>query len=209
MNEENDAKVNEEQVMKWYQKTWFIVLMLILFFPIGAVLLYTSREHHPKWKILMGVFGVLFVLGLIGNMSKDDSTSSSKPAVTQTQSTTNSSKPSSKPAAKPKQEEPSVPREYKNALNKADQYVKRMHMSKAAVYDQLTSEYGEKFSAEAADYAVSHLNADYKKAALEKAKTYQNQMNMSRDAIYDQLISPYGEQFTEEEADYAIEHLPQ
>ncbi|WP_368551252.1 Ltp family lipoprotein, partial [Enterococcus faecalis] len=41
-----------------------------------------------------------------------------------------------------------------NALAKAHQYSSVMHMSKAAIYDQLTSEYGEKFSAEAAQYAI-------------------------------------------------------
>ena len=45
-----------------------------------------------------------------------------------------------------------------------------MHMSKAGIYDQLTSEHGEKFSAEAAQYAVDNLNADYNENALAKAK---------------------------------------
>ena len=80
-------------------------------------------------------------------------------------------------------------------------------MSKAAIYEQLTSEYGEGFSEDAANYAVENLKADYKNNALEKAKTYQDSMAMSKNAIYDQLISEYGEQFTEEEAQYAIDHL--
>ena len=82
-----------------------------------------------------------------------------------------------------------------------------MHMSKQAIYDQLTSEYGEQFPADAAQYAVDNLNADYKQNALEKAKTYQDNMNMSKSAIYDQLVSEYGEQFTAEEAQYAIDNL--
>lgn len=82
-----------------------------------------------------------------------------------------------------------------------------MHMSKAAIYDQLTSEYGEQFSKEAAQYAIDNLKADYKKNALEKAKEYQDEMDMSPAAIKDQLVSDYGEKFTQEEADYAIEHL--
>jgi hypothetical protein len=31
-------------------------------------------------------------------------------------------------------------------------------MSKAGLYDQLTSEYGEKFTAEEADFAIQHLD---------------------------------------------------
>jgi hypothetical protein len=33
-----------------------------------------------------------------------------------------------------------------------------MHMSPAAIHDQLTSEYGEKFTQAEADYALAHLN---------------------------------------------------
>lgn len=99
--------------------------------------------------------------------------------------------------------------EDKNALAKAEGYSSRMHMSKAAIYDQLTSSYGEGFPPEAAQYAVDHLVADYKANALEKAKSYQTNMHMSRSAIYDQLTSSYGEQFTAEEAQYAVDNLPQ
>ena len=98
-------------------------------------------------------------------------------------------------------------KEEENALKKAQQYSDTMYMSKQGIYDQLTSEYGEGFDAEAAQYAVDNLDADYKKNALEKAKTYQDTMAMSKSAIYDQLISEYGEQFTAKEAQYAIDHL--
>jgi hypothetical protein len=82
-----------------------------------------------------------------------------------------------------------------------------MYMSKQGIYDQLTSEYGEKFSKEAAQYAVDNIDADWNYNALQKAKTYQDQMAMSPSAIHDQLTSSYGEKFTNEQADYAIEHL--
>lgn len=104
-------------------------------------------------------------------------------------------------------DEPDVPKEYESALKKAETYSDMMHMSKAGIYDQLTSEYGEQFSEEAAQYAMDNLDADYKANALAKAESYQDTMNMSPDAIYDQLISEYGEQFTPEEAQYAIDNL--
>ena len=62
-------------------------------------------------------------------------------------------------------------------------------MSKQGLYDQLTSEYGEAFPADAAQYAIDNLQADYKANALEKAKTYYYDMNMSKSGVYDQLIS--------------------
>lgn len=94
-----------------------------------------------------------------------------------------------------------------NALAKAHQYSSIMHMSKAAIYDQLTSEYGEKFSAEAAQYAIDNMTADFNANALAKAKEYQESMAMSPEEIREQLTSEYGEKFTPEEADYAIQHL--
>lgn len=106
-----------------------------------------------------------------------------------------------------KETEDSVPKEYSNALTKAKTYSDSLHMSKAGIFDQLTSEYGEGFSEDAANYAVENLQADYKNNALEKAKTYRDSMAMSKNAIYDQLISEYGEKFTEEEAQYAIDNL--
>ena len=97
--------------------------------------------------------------------------------------------------------------EQKNALKKAESYSKTMHMSKKGIYDQLTSSYGEGFTAEAAQYAIDNLQVDYNKNALEKAKTYQSSMHMSKQKIYEQLTSSYGEGFTKKEAQYAIDHL--
>lgn len=100
-----------------------------------------------------------------------------------------------------------IPTEYKSALNKATSYANTQHMSKQGLYDQLVSEYGEQFSAEAAQYAIDNVAADWNANALAKAKSYQETQNMSPAAIHDQLVSEYGEQFTKAEADYAIQHL--
>jgi len=100
-----------------------------------------------------------------------------------------------------------VPTEYKSALKQAGSYAKTMHMSKQGVYDQLVSEYGGKFSAEAAQYAIDNVVADWNANAVAQAKNYQDVMSLSPSAIYDQLTSQYGAKFTQEEADYAIQHL--
>lgn len=107
-----------------------------------------------------------------------------------------------------KEDVPDVPKEYQSALKKADSYSSNMYMSKAGIYKQLVSEYGEDFSEEAAQYAIDNVEADWKENALQKAISYQDSMAMSPNAIYDQLISEYGESFTAEEAQYAIDNLP-
>ena len=114
--------------------------------------------------------------------------------------------PEETPEEAPKEAE-SVPKEYKNALKKAEQYSSIMHMSKQGIYDQLTSEYGEGFPEDAAQYAIDNIDADWEANALAKAQTYSDTMHMSKRGIYDQLISEYGEKFTEDEAQYAIDNV--
>lgn len=103
--------------------------------------------------------------------------------------------------------EKSVPTEYISALAKAEIYNGTAHMSKKGLYEQLTSEYGERFTAEAAQYAIDNINADYKANALKKAEMYQETMHMSPSSIREQLVSDAGEKFTKEEAKYALENL--
>lgn len=121
---------------------------------------------------------------------------------------TQSASEAAAPAAVPTPEaEPKVPREYQNALESAKSYSNVMHMSKKGIYNQLISPHADKFPAEAAQYAVDNLQADYNANALAKAKEYQETMHMSSQAIRDQLTSEYGEKFTASEADYAVAHL--
>ena len=103
--------------------------------------------------------------------------------------------------------EDNVSSEFKTALKKGQQYADLMHMSKQGIYDQLTSEYGEKFPQDAAEYAVENMNADWNVNALKKAETYATTMHMSKKGIYEQLVSEHGEQFQPEEAQYAIDNI--
>ena len=65
-----------------------------------------------------------------------------------------------------------APREHKLALQKAEQYASTTQMSKSGIYDQLTSEYGEKFPADAAQFAIDNIVFDWKANALAKAEQY-------------------------------------
>lgn len=149
--------------------------------------------------LVLGIFGVI-VFGASGSDSNKEVQNVTKTEEKQTEAST----------ASDETEEPStddnVPREYKSALKKAEAYSNKMYLSKQGVYNQLTSEYGEKFPADAAQYAIDNVVADWNENALQKAKSYQ-QMDMSTSAIYDQLISEYGELFEESEAQYAIDNL--
>ena len=63
-----------------------------------------------------------------------------------------------------------VSREFKNALKSAQDYQEVMPMSKAGLYDQLTSSAGDQYPEDAAQYAIDNLEADYKENALKVLK---------------------------------------
>lgn len=164
-----------------------------------------TKQHNIGCLVFLIAIVIIILFVGIASCSGGDKTDTNNSPVTTEEGTVNSDATSSE--TKPTDAQQSVPSEYKSALKKAKIYSDTMHMSKQGLYDQLTSEYGEKFSPEAAQYAIDNLVVDYNKNALEKAKSYQQTMSMSPAKIHDQLTSEYGEKFTKEEADYAIENL--
>lgn len=170
-----------------------------------------EQEKKMNWFArhkALTVIGVLILLAIIGNSGnkKADTQTAAKSETTPAASSASKAAQAT-PTPTPAPKTPSIPAEYVSALNKATEYANTMNMSKAGVYDQLTSQYGEKFSAAAAQYAVDNVQADWNTNALAKAKQYQNQLSMSPAAIHDQLVSADGEKFTEAQANYAIQHL--
>lgn len=157
----------------------------------------------------LGIIGLFVLLIIIGSLVSggDDATTDTANDAPETNQAKEEVVEEPKEEVKEEPKKESVPREYESALKKAEDYAKTMYMSKAGIYDQLTSEYGENFPAEAAQYAIDNLEFDWKANALKKAEDYAETMNMSDAAIYDQLISEYGEKFTPEEAQYAIDNL--
>lgn len=210
MSIENEAS----KTKKLSQKTWFIILWLIVFFPVGLFLMWKSSWN----RIIKIVLTVIIAIGVINYVLSPTPTAipiyTPAEEVVQTETTTEEQQPST-PESSPEESTDietttageTIPTEYKSALKKAERYSNSMHMSKAGIYNQLTSEYGEQFSAEAAQYAVDNMTADWNENALGKAKSYSNSMHMSKMGTYDQLTSEYGEQFTPEEAQYAVDHV--
>ncbi|MBL1057718.1 Ltp family lipoprotein [Ligilactobacillus salivarius] len=196
-----------------------------------AYLIYKWNKKHKQSKIYYAIAFMFLIGGLYMPFTKtvspeqeakessisEKSSLSKKRKIEESMSKSISSLKSEKKASSIKAKQSSakssessskkIPREYVSALIKGQEYADSMYMSKKAVYNQLTSDYGEKFSSDAANYAIANIKANWNKNALHKAKEYQEEQNMSPDAIYDQLTSDYGEQFTPDEANYAIQHL--
>lgn len=69
--------------------------------------------------------------------------------------------------------------------------------SKAGLFHQLTSSYGEGFSPRLARFALAHLRVNWNRQAVLSAKGYlQSGQGFSYSGLVQQLNSPYGEQFT-------------
>ena len=168
-----------------------------------------AKNKKPIYKrVWFWIIAIIIVIGATGGSGTDDSKEINSGNIESEQevSQNNSENTTAENKSENKVED-NIPTEYKSALRKAKIYADTMNMSKTGIYDQLTSEYGEKFTVEAAQYAIDNITVDWKENALKKAKSYQETMSMSPAAIYDQLISEYGEKFTAEEAQYAIDNL--
>ena len=168
-----------------------------------------AKNKKPIYKrVWFWIIAIIIVIGATGGSGTDDSKEINSGNIESEQevSQNNSENTTTENKSENKVED-NIPTEYKSALRKAKLYADTMNMSKAGLYDQLTSEYGEKFTVEAAQYAIDNITVDWKENALKKAKSYQETMSMSPAAIYDQLTSEYGEKFTAEEAQYAIDNL--
>ena len=147
----------------------------------GAVYV-KKKPFYLRWWFITLV--ILVLLGgcasmMGGGSSKSTSASSSSAAADSSSVTNENSQGTGTESStvagaesNAKQNDNSVPSEYKSALKKAESYSRTMHMSKQRIYDQLTSEF-EKFTPEAAQYAVDNMKADWNANALESAKSYQ------------------------------------
>jgi hypothetical protein len=99
-----------------------------------------------------------------------------------------------------------------NALAQAKQaisYLKYSHMSKTALYDQLTSEYGSKMTAEEANAAITKIDPfiNWQNLVVLEAKSYRETANLTGQDLMDQLSSEYGGKWSVEEATYGVENI--
>jgi SOS response regulatory protein OraA/RecX len=149
-----------------------------------------KKDNRKIVAIAAGVF--LLLLIVFGSGAKNES-SSSTPADSSASPTATATVEST-----PK---PDVPKEYENALKKAESYLSWTNFSKEGLRHQLEF---DKFESDAVDYAIQNIKADWKEQAAKQAKSYYENQNMSKDGVYDQLIF---EKFTEEEAKYGVSKL--
>lgn len=95
-----------------------------------------------------------------------------------------------------------VPREHRNALNSAYDYLNYTSFSKQGLYEQLLF---EDYPEASAQYAIDNIESDWNENALQNAIDYLDYTSFSDQGLYDQLIF---EGYTAGQAQYAIDNLP-
>lgn len=160
-----------------------------------------------KWGV--GVVAVVGLFSIVTNNNGDDGTTTAESAnsvdlVAEAEAETPVAGAEA-PAAEAAPADDGVSTEFSNALRSAERYLDFSSFSYQGLYDQLTSEYGEGYTAEAAQYAMDTVEADWNAEALESAENYLEFGHFSYDGLYKQLTSEYGENFTPEQAQYAVD----
>ena len=181
----------------------------------------------PKKKktggIIAAILVVMLLFGCMGGGGKDNSNSADS---AKTNEPADEEPATEEPAAVPEEvttEEPaekdeadvqdddyaSWTSEQKNAYNAGLSYLEFTAFSKQGLIDQLSSEYGEGYPLEVAEFAVNKIEergeVDWVEQAKRSAQNYLDFSDFSKQGLIDQLSSEYGEQFTIEQATEAVE----
>ncbi|MGO1166271.1 MAG: Ltp family lipoprotein [Janibacter sp.] len=192
--------------------------------------------QHKSWfarhKALSIVLGVLLVvvLGCCGTgmaaMSGDtegagdtpstqESTESAKeatkePSTSKSSSTDTATESKETQEAEPEKEEPAEPEmttEQENAIRAAENYLDFMPFSKQGLIDQLSSDAGDGYPQDVAEFAVDNIEVDYNEQAKKAAKNYTDTMPFSKQGLIDQLSSDAGDGYTREQAEYGANQV--
>lgn len=85
---------------KFYQKTWFIWLMIFVFWPVGLILLWMSKKYSQKVKLIVSAFFIAIIaFGMINSTNKN----ANEKSITSTTATeTTKSEKDQQESAKPK-----------------------------------------------------------------------------------------------------------
>ncbi len=198
-----EEKRNEGFIVEklpWYKRTWFVILMLIFFWPVGLILMWVHKKFPLAVRIIISIviaLGLVFQISMIGAFMSAPTVAPTTTVVDQE----DISEPVQSPEAQPAEKEPDMTLGQKNAMKSAESYIDIMAFSYTGLIEQL--EY-EGYSTEEATFAADHCGADWMKEAEESAKSYMDTMSFSRDGLIEQLLY---EGFTQEQAEHGVQSV--
>lgn len=193
---------------KLSQKTWFVVLLLIFFFPVGLYLMWNNKKFNMVARIIISAFFGIYILVVTIAVATTplDTAPTEKVAkhevekVEKVEKEKPKEKPVKKETEKPKKpEKPKATKSQEQAVSSAKTYLSTMAFSKQGLIEQLEF---EQFSNADATYAVDNIKVDWNKQAEKSAKTYLDTMSFSRQGLIDQLVF---DGFTQEQAQHGVD----
>lgn len=95
---------------------------------------------------------------------------------------------------------PSMTSAQRNAVRSAESYLQLSGFSKQGLIDQLSSQYGDRYSVADAAVAVESLNVDWSEQAARSAQNYLAMSGFSCRGLIDQLSSRHGDKYTAQQA---------
>lgn len=82
--------MNTANAQKWYQKTGYIILLLVLFFPVGLFLMWKYTNWNKYVKIaISALFALFFIIGIASPSDSDEPTNSNSIVDSSTNEATN------------------------------------------------------------------------------------------------------------------------
>lgn len=82
----NSTTNNNSNSNAWYEKTWLIIILCLLFFPVGLYALWKNSSISKGWKIGVTVIIALIVIANLGDKDKASTTSAETQNVVEVES---------------------------------------------------------------------------------------------------------------------------
>jgi len=79
---------NNSNSNAWYEKTWLVVILCIIFFPVGLYALWKNSSISKGWKIGVTAIIALIVIANLGDKDKASATSTETQNVVETENST-------------------------------------------------------------------------------------------------------------------------
>lgn len=83
---------NSTTQSKWYDKTWLVIVLCIIFFPVGLYALWKNQSIAKGWKIGITVVIALIVIASLGDDKKTSNSSNSASSTSSENSQSSGSK---------------------------------------------------------------------------------------------------------------------
>lgn len=171
-----------------------------------------TPQGAPKKKktgvIIAAVLVVLLLFGCMGGGSSDDNDTTADSTTSDEVATEETAEEETEEAT-PVDEFDSWTSEQQHAYKAGLNYLDFKGFSKQGLIDQLSSEYGDGYPVDVAEFAVNKIEergeVDWVEQAKRSAQDYLDFSDFSKQGLIDQLSSEYGDKYTVEQATEAVE----